>query len=290
MKKIYCDVRRKYFYDDEPCWYQQHKIPEPKKVCVKCDYYKSLRVKRISKKDPLEKAINQFSKASHTPKGNIKFYVHIYKKINKARQDSKRSIEFLKRTTRDYLQSLEEASTDGWLQENEVSYLKQTWQKFINKEENQGKFRMWILENYKGKRVNPALEVLSRALLKDAEEFGRGKPHYKEVSKLLSSIVKENKGHPYTVATLKDKYPILKIPGLKFDHPPRLPASKVELICDTLIETKNYFEAKGESFLPKPLPTEGYVRTVLQILDAAHEMMKIPKHKGIPISIPKKSV
>ena len=213
IRKIYCDVLSKHFYDNGPCLYQQRKIEDPNKVCVRCVYYKSLHAKPIKKKDPIEKATKQFSKASHTPKDNIKFYLHIYKKINEAKADSKSLIKVLWDMNDDQLQLLQKAVKHEWLTNYEASYLWGLWQYFLQKQENTKKFSIKTFEDFfitgnfkrktpkKGRRVNPALELLFVALVKDAEEFG-GKPCYKEISELLFSIDKRNY---YRKATLKGK-------------------------------------------------------------------------------------
>lgn len=36
----------KYFYNDELCLYEQGKVPDPSKVCVKCDYYKKSKLSK----------------------------------------------------------------------------------------------------------------------------------------------------------------------------------------------------------------------------------------------------
>ena len=289
MKKIYCDVLNKYFYDDEPCIYEQRKVADPSKVCVKCFQYKSLHRKPVKKEAPVEKAIRQFCKATNTPKGNVEFYLHIYKKINEARENSKLLTKSLQTLIKNQAKLLYKTLNDGWLQKDEASFL---WQNWLSRIGNKDRLSMKILEDHfvrkDRKRTNLALEFLSRALVNDAEEFG-GKPYYKEVSKLLSSIMKKEGGHSYTVNTLKGKYPILKIPGLKFDQPIK-EFPKLELILNLLPITEYYFETKGERFLPNPLPTnpKGYIKSIIEILDASHEVLKMPKHPGIPIPIPKK--
>jgi len=63
MEKIYCEVRGKSFYDDEPCWYQQNKVENPIKCCVKCNFFKNLR-----KRNPV---LNSFSLPITRGKGHL---------------------------------------------------------------------------------------------------------------------------------------------------------------------------------------------------------------------------
>jgi hypothetical protein len=288
MRKYKCDALGRELWNDEQCSYEHiRREGDPNKFCVKCLHYKILYTKKnakhISKEYPLEKAIREFSEATQVPKENLKFYIHIYGKINEARKDSISRIKDLQKMVKDQAELLRRTTNTGWLEEKECSFLWQNWLKFIV---NKCQFSMWQLEKdfvkEGGKKTNPALEFLSRALLMDAEDFGK-KPRYKEVSKLLSSIVKENKGHSYTVATLKDKYPLLKIPGLKFDRPVKK-CSKVDLIVNTLIAVKLYFDAKGKSLLPNPPPAVAgsYARTVLQIFDIPNQWMPDSSGPRIP--------
>ena len=99
MRKIHCDVQGKDFYDDESCWYQQGRVPETSRVCVKCDYYKSLHSKPV-KKGQKKKAI----------KPNPKVAI-ANQKLGDKKTRKKYKWEFLRRNKdyiRDYLKHRDE--------------------------------------------------------------------------------------------------------------------------------------------------------------------------------------
>lgn len=211
-----------------------------------------------------EEAIEQLCRDALIPQENVRFYLHLYKKIDQAQTEMKNEavpqIKMRKKIDRDQSRLLEKAFKFGWLGKTETIALVQLWQDSINKIENRivtlddmatGGYSMFYPEETKpGRRLNLAIEFLFYSLKKDAETFG-GRPHYGEISDLLSSLKGE------------DKYDVLTLRGKKRD-----PHLNAFIINQTLSMCKAHFDAKGESFLPDSFPTnpEGRTRDILQTL------------------------
>ncbi len=222
----------------------------------------------------IEEAINRLSKVAHIPEENIKFYLDLYRKIDLAETDSRYLINMFEDINESQYKLLKKAVTSGWLRELEASLLWQLWQYFLNKEQNTRKFSVKALPyiNFtihegdgpkKGRRPNLGIDFLFMSLKKDAVTFGK-RPHYSEISGLLSSLKGEDR---YAEPTLRGK----KINPF--------------VVNNTLTLCKAYFDAKGEPFLPDPLPTDpkGQVRNILQVLGLIPEdMPKKSSGKSIP--------
>lgn len=226
-------------------------------------------------KEAIKEAADRFCRVAHIPEENIRIYLHLFQKINEAEEDNKFLINALKRLNRNQLKLLEEAAELKWLTQYEASLLWHLWQYFMNKKGNRNKFSIKVLTDIithnlngekpkAGRRLNPAFEFVFWALKEDSMAFS-GKPHYKEISLLLSLLVPkwENK---YSEETLRGKK--------------RNPVAENE----TLTLCKAYFDAKGEPFLPASLPIDprGHLKHILENLDVIP--MPEPRPVGIDIS------
>jgi len=219
-----------------------------------------------------EQAINRLSRVALIPEENIRIYLHLYEKINQVEADSRSLIEGLKNLNKIHLQLLQEAVKYGWLTRYETSLLWHLWQYFMTKEGNRNKFSIKVLTDIitnnlngekpkTGRRANPAIEFLFMSLKEDAKMFG-GKPHYSQISDLLSSL----KG--------VDRYDVLTLRGKK---------EKPVLANNALTLCKSYFDAKGEPFLPDPPPIDpqGHVRHILENLS----LIPMPETRPLGIDI-----
>ena len=217
--------------------------------------------------EAIKEATDQLYEVAHIPKENIRFYVHLFYKINEAQENSTFFINALKRLNRNQFKLLAEAVEFKWFTQREASFLWQLWQYFMNKEGNRNKFSVKVLTEIitgnfgkeppkAGRRSNPGLEVVFGALKEDSIAFDGGIPHYEEISQLLVSLNPKWKGRDRKEGRYNDETLTVK---------KRNPIVENE----TLTLAKAYFDAKGEPFLPTKLPDkpQGHVKHILENLD-----------------------
>lgn len=212
--------------------------------------------------EAIKNATEQLNKTAYIPQENIRFYIHLFYKINEAEENSTFLINTLKRLNRNQFKLLKEVIEFKWMTQQEASLLWYLWQYFMSKEGNRNKFSMKVLtdittSNFKrekpkvGRRSNPGLEFVFWALKEDSMTFDTERPHYKEISRLLISLLPKKSEGRYSEETLRGKK--------------RKPLVENE----TLTLAKAYFDAKGEPFLPTSLPhkPQGHVKHILENLD-----------------------